>query len=76
MFNGEFVPGNQWVSPQSPYYQKDFPIPKRDIAKAKALMKEAGITGKLAIDYMVNNAPEHAPSPRSCSRWWPKRAST
>ena len=48
VFNGEFVPGNQWVSPQSPYYQKDFPIPKRDIAKAKALMKEAGITGKLA----------------------------
>ncbi len=58
VFNGEFVPGNQWVSPQSPYYQKDFPIPKRDIAKAKALMKEAGITGKLTLDYMVNNAPE------------------
>src|SRR6187551_170131 len=38
VFNGEFVPGNQWVSPQSPYYQKDFPIPKRDIAQAKALM--------------------------------------
>ena len=58
VFNGEFVPGNQWVSPLNPYYQKDFPPPKRDIDKAKALMKEAGITGKLAIDYMVNNAPE------------------
>ncbi len=58
VFNGEFVPGNQWISPQSPYYQKDFPIPKRDIAKAKALMKEAGITGRLTLDYMVNNAPE------------------
>ena len=58
VFSGEFVPGNQWVSPQSPYYQKDFPVPKRDLAKARALMKEAGITGKLAIDYMVNNAPE------------------
>src|SRR3954465_6855946 len=56
VFNGEFVPGNQWVSPQNPYYQKDFPVPKRDIARAKALMKEAGITGKLSIDYMVNNA--------------------
>ena len=21
VFNGEFVPGNQWVSPQNPYYQ-------------------------------------------------------
>ncbi len=58
VFNGAFVPGNQWVSPQSPYYQKDFPVPKRDIEKAKALMKEAGITGKLTLDYMVNNAPE------------------
>jgi peptide/nickel transport system substrate-binding protein len=58
VFNGEAIPGNQWVSPLSPYYQKDFPVPKRDIEKAKALMKEAGITGPLAIDYMVNNAPE------------------
>ena len=58
VFNGEFVPGNQWVSPQNFYYQKDFPIPKRDITKARALMKEAGITGRLTLDYMVNNAPE------------------
>src|SRR5215217_4575791 len=46
VFNGEFVPGNQWVNPQSPWYMKEFPIPKRDIAKAKALMKEAGVTGR------------------------------
>jgi peptide/nickel transport system substrate-binding protein len=58
VFDGAFVVGNQWVSPQSPYYQKDFPVPKRDIAKAKALMKEAGITKPLVLDYMVNNAPE------------------
>jgi peptide/nickel transport system substrate-binding protein len=58
VFNGEFIVGNQWVSPENPYYQKDFPAPKRDIAKAKALMKEAGITKPLVIDFMVNNAPE------------------
>ncbi len=44
VFNGEFVPGNQWVSPEHPYYQKAFPVPKRDVAKAKALLKEAGVT--------------------------------
>src|SRR4029077_20936357 len=44
VFNGEFTPGNQWVSPEHPYYQKAFPVPKRDLAKAKALMKEAGVT--------------------------------
>ncbi len=58
VFNGEFVPGNQWVNPQSPWYQQAFPVPKRDIAKAKALMKEAGVTGRLTVDFMVGNNPE------------------
>src|SRR5882757_4088652 len=58
VFNGEFVPGNQWVNPQNPYYQAAFPIPKRDVAKAKALLGEAGVTGRLSIDFMVSNTPE------------------
>ncbi len=57
-FNGEFVPGNQWVSPQHPYYQRSVPIPKRDVAKAKALLKEAGVSGPITIDFMVPNNPE------------------
>src|SRR5471032_48597 len=59
VFNGEFVPGNQWVNPQNFYYQQAFPIPKRDIAKAKALLKEAGVTGPLTLDFMVPNRPEN-----------------
>jgi peptide/nickel transport system substrate-binding protein len=58
VFNGAFVPGNQWVSPQNPYYQADFPVPKRDIARARALVKESGVKAPIVIDYMVNNAPE------------------
>ncbi len=58
VFNGEFVPGNQWVSPQNPYYQEKFPIPKRDVAKARALLKEAGVTGPIALDFMVPNGAE------------------
>jgi peptide/nickel transport system substrate-binding protein len=58
VYNGEFVPGNQWVNPQSPYYQQAFPAPKRDVAKAKALLKEAGVTGRLSVDFMVGNSPE------------------
>src|ERR1043165_8564203 len=42
VFNGEFVPGNQWISPTNAHYQKSLPIPKRDVEKAKALIKEAG----------------------------------
>src|SRR3954447_3854853 len=59
VFNGEFTPGNQWVSPEHPYYQKAFPIPKRDVAKAKALLKEAGVTAPVAVDMMVPKGGEN-----------------
>jgi peptide/nickel transport system substrate-binding protein len=59
VFNGEFVPGNQWVSPEHPYYQKAFPVPKRDVAKAKALLKEAGVTLPVAVDMMVPKGAEN-----------------
>ncbi|HEY1543130.1 MAG TPA: ABC transporter substrate-binding protein [Xanthobacteraceae bacterium] len=58
VFNGEFMPGNQWVNPQHPYYQKSFPVPKRDLAKAKALMKEAGVTAPFSVDFMVPKGDE------------------
>src|ERR1700748_412947 len=58
VFNGEFVPGNQWVSPDHPYYQKAFPIPTRDVEKAKALLKEAGVTPPVAVDFMVPKGAE------------------
>jgi len=58
VFNGEFTPGNQWVSPEHPYYQKGFPIRGRDVAKAKALLKEAGVTLPVAVDMMVPKGAE------------------
>jgi peptide/nickel transport system substrate-binding protein len=59
VFNGEFTPGNQWVSPEHPYYQKAFPVRGRDIAKAKALIKEAGVSVPIGIDYMVPKGAEN-----------------
>ncbi len=59
VFNGEFTPGNQWVSPNHPYYQKAFPVRKPDIAKAKALLKEAGVTLPVSIDFMVPKSTEY-----------------
>ena len=59
VFNGEFTPGNQWVSPTHPYYQKAFPVRGRDIAKAKALLKEAGVALPVAVDYMVPKGAEN-----------------
>jgi peptide/nickel transport system substrate-binding protein len=59
VFNGEFTPGNQWISPSHPYYQQSFPIRPRNVEKAKALLKEAGVTLPVSIDYMVPKGPEN-----------------
>lgn len=58
VFNGEFKPGNQWVNPDHPYYQKAFPIRGRDVAKAKALLKEAGVSPPVTVDFMVPKGAE------------------
>ena len=42
--DGEALPGNQWVAPTNSFYAKSVPIPKRDVAKAKALLQQAGVT--------------------------------
>jgi peptide/nickel transport system substrate-binding protein len=59
VFNGEFTPGNQWVSPEHPYYQKTYPVPKRDVDKARALLKEAGLPLPISVDLMVPKGPEN-----------------
>jgi peptide/nickel transport system substrate-binding protein len=41
--DGEAVAGNQWVAPTNSYYAKNVPIPKRDLVRAKALLREAGV---------------------------------
>jgi peptide/nickel transport system substrate-binding protein len=58
VFNGEFLAGNQWVSPLNPYYQEKFPVVARDVAKAKKLLADAGVKTPLSIDFMVPNNPE------------------
>ena len=43
VMDNEATVGNQWVAPSNTYYAKNMPLPKRDIARAKALLKEAGV---------------------------------
>ena len=43
VMDNEATLGNQWVAPNNVYYAKNVPVPKRDIARAKALLKEAGV---------------------------------
>jgi len=56
VFEGAFAPGNQPFPPNSPWYDKDVPIPARDVAKAKALMKAAGHE-TLDVEVQVANNP-------------------
>lgn len=58
VFNGEFKPGNQWISPQNPFYQETLPVPPRDLAKAKKLLAEAGVKTPVTVDLMTPNNPE------------------
>jgi peptide/nickel transport system substrate-binding protein len=41
--DGEADKGNQWVAPVNRYYGKSAPIPKRDVARAKKLLADAGV---------------------------------
>src|SRR5258705_10401156 len=43
VFNNEYIPGNQFVSPVSPYYNAKFPVKRRDVARARQLLREAGV---------------------------------
>ena len=47
--DGEAQVGNQWVAPNNAYYAKNVPIPKRDVARARALLKEAGIANPTVL---------------------------
>jgi peptide/nickel transport system substrate-binding protein len=40
---GEAQAGNQWVAPSNRFYGKSAPLPKRNVARAKQLLQEAGV---------------------------------
>ncbi len=43
VMDNEAIVGNQWVAPTNPFYAKNVPLPRRDIVRAKQLLKEAGV---------------------------------
>jgi peptide/nickel transport system substrate-binding protein len=53
--NGEFQVGNQPVAPSSFYYDGSQPVPARDVERAKALLREAGVT-RPSFTMLVPNA--------------------
>jgi peptide/nickel transport system substrate-binding protein len=43
VFDGKFVPSNQFEAPGTAYWDKTHPVPARDVAAAKRLLAEAGV---------------------------------
>lgn len=52
--NGVFLPGNQLVTPTSPFYAKEFPVQPRDIDKARQLVTDAGFD-RVEVSYQLLN---------------------
>ncbi len=58
VFAGLYVPNAQATSPISPLHDKTVAIPPRDVEKAKALLKEAGVKTPVPVDLIVYNTPQ------------------
>lgn len=59
VFEGLYAPSNQPFNPGNFYVSADLPVPARDLAKAKALLKEAG-QSKVSVELFVTNNPVDA----------------
>lgn len=59
VFEGLYEPMIQPFNPGNSYLSADFPVPARDVAKAKALLKAAGAE-KVSVELFVTNNPVDA----------------
>ena len=57
VFENSFTPGNQPFPPNSPWYDKDVPVPERDVEAARALLAEAGYEDGISLEVQVPNTP-------------------
>ena len=60
VFENTHPPTVQPFPPSSPYFRKDLVVPPRDVAKARALLREAGVTAPLKLEMMITNNPVDA----------------
>jgi peptide/nickel transport system substrate-binding protein len=58
VYNGMFSPTVQAVPSSSPFYDPALKVPARDVAKAKALLQQAGVTLPVKLELMAFTNPE------------------
>lgn len=57
VYGGEHIPGNQWVHPQNAFYQRNLSLPARNLDRARALLREAGMPNP-TVNLLVPNSPD------------------
>jgi peptide/nickel transport system substrate-binding protein len=55
-FDGAFIASNQPEAPGTTYYVPAFPVPARDLARAKALVAESGLQ-RPAVNFLIGSDP-------------------
>ena len=68
VYSGMYAPSVQPVSASSPFYDPELQPPPRDVAKAKALLKQAGVALPVKVELLTPNEPDICRRPRWCSR--------
>jgi len=58
VYNGMFTPTVQANPPSSPFYLQDLKPPARDVAKAKALLQQAGVKLPVPITLTITNGSD------------------
>jgi peptide/nickel transport system substrate-binding protein len=58
VYNGLYTANSQAVSPENPLYVPSIKPPARDIARAKALLAEAGVKLPVVVSLMIPNSPQ------------------
>ncbi len=58
VYAGTYQPNAQATSALSPLYVEEVAPQKRDVAKARALLKEAGVSTPLPVSLLVYNTPQ------------------
>jgi len=58
VYNGMYAPTVQAVPPSSPFYDTALSLPKRDVAKAKALLQQAGLPLPVAVTLTITNGSD------------------
>jgi peptide/nickel transport system substrate-binding protein len=56
VMDGTQVPSNQTEAPNTPYWNAALPVPPRDLAGAKALLAEAGVS-RVPVQLLIANQP-------------------